>query len=63
MHCWQLNDRSVLLGKLLLLESEEVRVKEEAVRESDGEELPKLLRKGKDEDGSSMPVTVSVESL
>lgn len=63
MHCWQLNDRSVLLGKLLLLESEEVRVKGEAVRESDGEELPKLLRKGKDEDGSSMPVTVSVESL
>lgn len=40
-------------------------MKEEAVRESDMEEFPKLLRKGKDEDdgGSSIPATVSVECL
>lgn len=38
---------------------------EEAVRQSDMEEFPKLLRKGTDEDdsGSSMPSPLSVRGL
>lgn len=67
-HCWQLNTLPVLLGKLLLLESQDTLLKDETIRESDTEEFPKLLpllRKEKDEDdsGSSMPVIPSVECL
>lgn len=56
----------MLLGKPLLLKSEEL-LKDDTSTESDikAEAFPKLLRKGKDEDGSrsSMPSTLSVESL